>query len=448
MKTLSRDHIKYVLGIDISLNESISFTEEQSILIIERQLLYENFLDSIKKYAGEIKDTFLKGFSDFKDFASTLYRIINDKLSTDFADSLLRTFVNSDIKKTIDTILQKIGQPDLLKNLTNKIKSISNPVGKLIASIGFTTVAKFFYDKFKDLDLTKDNIKQQVSEYIKSFLSDTAIETLEGFFTGGFSTLKQWLEKIGIGAATIYNTLKGTIGKYKDAFMKQDAGNKWAVKLVREEFKMDKNKLSQIKKGIEVEMEHTNDPKVALKIALDHIKEDPKYYDKLIKAGLEEMSAETPKFKIGDTVKWENQDWEVEGIRANGEYKLKSLKGLPSTNISIRVIDSQNKHNNIEELNEGEFCPQCLAQYIKDHINTLHEAEYKGRRKPMAGDVKKFKVYVKNAKGNVVKVNFGQKGVKIKKGNPKRRKSFRARHHCDTNPGPRWKARYWSCRKW
>ena len=106
----------------------------------------------------------------------------------------------------------------------------------------------------------------------------------------------------------------------------------------------------------------------------------------------------------------------------------------------------------VEELNEGEFCPQCLAQYIRENINSLQEAEYKGRKvqlgKPMAGDVKKFKVYVKNAKGNVVKVNFGQKGVKIKKNNPARRKSFRARHHCDTNPGPKWKARYWSCRKW
>ena len=81
----------------------------------------------------------------------------------------------------------------------------------------------------------------------------------------------------------------------------------------------------------------------------------------------------------------------------------------------------------------------------------IDEAEYRGRKvrlgKPMAGDVKKFKVYVKNPKGNVVKVNFGQKGVKIKKGNPKRRRSFRARHNCD-NPGPRHKARYWSCRKW
>ena len=81
----------------------------------------------------------------------------------------------------------------------------------------------------------------------------------------------------------------------------------------------------------------------------------------------------------------------------------------------------------------------------------LDEAEYQGRKvklgKPMAGDVKKFKVYVKNPKGNVVKVNFGQKGANIKKSNPERRRSFRARHNCD-NPGPRHKARYWSCRKW
>ena len=90
--------------------------------------------------------------------------------------------------------------------------------------------------------------------------------------------------------------------------------------------------------------------------------------------------------------------------------------------------------------------------------NFLTEAEYKGRKvqlgKIMQGDVKKFKVYVKNDKGNVVKVNFGFGGksakgkrMAIKKNNPARRKSFRARHNCD-NPGPRWKARYWACRTW
>ena len=83
---------------------------------------------------------------------------------------------------------------------------------------------------------------------------------------------------------------------------------------------------------------------------------------------------------------------------------------------------------------------------------SLNEAEYQGRKvelnKPMQGDVKKFKVYVKNPAGKVVKVNFGQKGMVIKKNNPERRKSFRARMHCDTNPGPRTKANYWSCKKW
>ena len=87
----------------------------------------------------------------------------------------------------------------------------------------------------------------------------------------------------------------------------------------------------------------------------------------------------------------------------------------------------------------------------------LQEAEYKGRKvklnKIMQGDKKKFKVYVKNDKGNVVPVHFGQGGkakggtMRIRKSNPEARKSFRARHNCD-NPGPRWKARYWSCKKW
>ena len=100
--------------------------------------------------------------------------------------------------------------------------------------------------------------------------------------------------------------------------------------------------------------------------------------------------------------------------------------------------------------------------YDSLHEGTMDEAKYQGREvplgKPMAGDVKKSKVYVRDpATGNIKKVNFGhggtsakragQKTMKIKKSNPARRKSFRARHNCD-NPGPRTKARYWSCRAW
>ena len=66
---------------------------------------------------------------------------------------------------------------------------------------------------------------------------------------------------------------------------------------------------------------------------------------------------------------------------------------------------------------------------------------------PTKGDVKKYKVYVKNDKGNVVKVEFGDPNMEIKRDDPQNRASFRARHNCD-NPGPKWKARYWSCKFW
>tara|TARA_R110001583_G_scaffold113252_3_gene263777 strand:+ start:7932 stop:8231 length:300 start_codon:yes stop_codon:yes gene_type:complete len=90
-----------------------------------------------------------------------------------------------------------------------------------------------------------------------------------------------------------------------------------------------------------------------------------------------------------------------------------------------------------------------LVEYLKKQ--KIEEAEYQGRKvklnKPSAGDVGKFKVYVKNPKGNVVKVNFGQKGVRIKKDNPEARASFRARHKCDQKK-KKTSAGYWSCRKW
>lgn len=81
-------------------------------------------------------------------------------------------------------------------------------------------------------------------------------------------------------------------------------------------------------------------------------------------------------------------------------------------------------------------------------------AEYQGRKvtlnKPFRtpDGPKKFAVYTKNGSGNVVIVRFGDPNMEIKKDDPARRKSFRARHKCDTAPGPKWKARYWSCKKW
>ena len=120
----------------------------------------------------------------------------------------------------------------------------------------------------------------------------------------------------------------------------------------------------------------------------------------------------------------------------------------------IDAINQEPQEEVIEEItleDEQDFHDEFGFLAFSEDENDMFEAEYQGRNvklnKPMQGDVKKFKVYVKNDKGNVVKVNFGDPNMRIKKSNPARRKSFRARHNCD-NPGPKYKARYWSCKFW
>lgn len=97
---------------------------------------------------------------------------------------------------------------------------------------------------------------------------------------------------------------------------------------------------------------------------------------------------------------------------------------------------------------ENDFvCEDCTVDLV------VEDAEYQGKKVKLndpfrtSGGPKKFSVYVKNDKGNVVKVNFGDPNLSIKRDDPDRKKAFRARHNCD-DPGPKWKPRYWSCRMW
>ena len=140
-----------------------------------------------------------------------------------------------------------------------------------------------------------------------------------------------------------------------------------------------------------------------------------------------------------------------------GDKQIGMVKGLVK---GLTGGTAAVKEGNIEDLEKN--IASAAVKPIPMEDEEMTEAEYQGREvplgKPMRGDVKKFKVYVKDpATGNIKKVNFGhggtsakragQKTMKIKKSNPARRKSFRARHNC-ANPGPRTKARYWSCRAW
>ena len=120
-----------------------------------------------------------------------------------------------------------------------------------------------------------------------------------------------------------------------------------------------------------------------------------------------------------------------------------------STKFSYQIEDLTDS----TELDNGEkVCAGCLMESLIESSSFLMEAEYKGRTvklgKPMRGDVKKYRVFVKDPKtGNVKKVNFGDPNMKIKRDNPKRRKSFRARHKC-SQAKDRTTGKYWSCKFW
>ena len=146
-------------------------------------------------------------------------------------------------------------------------------------------------------------------------------------------------------------------------------------------------------------------------------------------------------------------DEESKGLWANIRAKhargeKPARKGSEAYN---KAVSAAKKINAMDETED--FCPTCLAEYLIEHADKLEEAEYHGHKvtlgKPFLtpGGPKKRSVYVKNPKGNVIKVNFGDPNMRIKKSIPARRKSYRARRHCD-NPGPRTKANYWSCKAW
>ena len=217
-------------------------------------------------------------------------------------------------------------------------------------------------------------------------------------------------------------------------------------------------------------------------LAEDIVVEGARQLEELKKlAGLDEGDIEM--YAKPDQVKKAVQDIIKNGLPTSGKFvkwckdnnctftmDLKDPKNLQKIAIAKLNFEKETGYSTGGEIltrkpplqKELELTPGVPRQQEFDFDEDLDEAEYQGRKvklgKPTRGDVKKFKVYVKDPKtGNVKKVNFGhggtsakkagQKTMKIKKSNPARRKSFRARHNCD-NPGPRTKARYWSCRAW
>jgi len=167
---------------------------------------------------------------------------------------------------------------------------------------------------------------------------------------------------------------------------------------------------------------------------------------------LNEMGALDDIIQEGDIFELEMDDLLLEtvviGMKSDGPILAIDETGLAYLNNHLVMED----HSDIGGWGLGSYSTLSSNPNPPGGTNSTAEAKYHGRDvplgKPMKGDVKKSKVYVKDPKtGNIKKVNFGDKNMRIKKSSPAHRKSFRARHHCE-NPGPRTKARFWSCRAW
>lgn len=270
---------------------------------------------------------------------------------------------------------------------------------------------------------------------------------------------------------------------------------------------MKKPPIDQIKMGIEVEMEHTNDPKIALKIALDHLKEDPHYYTKLIKAGLEEEE-----MVVCKNCGWEwkaseggkdpyichkcGTDNSIEESSLNEDCCSRQIQ-LHETYNRLLISEGLNYHlENKIDLNESIYRPQStkfleLFEEARHLYNTgklqlseqdswyfdntnlgewglyegvkvpldfpmtvdfLLEVKSKAKKKqpelnkPKRGGSKKFYVYVRKPGGGIKKVSFGDtSGLSAKINNPEARKSFAARHKC-SQAKDKTTPKYWSCR--
>ena len=142
------------------------------------------------------------------------------------------------------------------------------------------------------------------------------------------------------------------------------------------------------------------------------------------------------------------------------ELKLKG-KGKKITQIARKLLPTIKKREtervkSMRQKTGGDRKDESFKDFVCNTLydHKLEEAQYQGKDVTLNDPIrtsenpnKKFKVYVKNAEGNVVVVRFGDPKMSIKRDDPERRSNFRARHGCD-NPGPKWKAKYWSCYQW
>lgn len=212
LQTLSEDHIRYVLGIDIPLNESYYGNLELTQRIIQEQLLYEDFLKSVKDFAKEKLNTAVQKLKDWKELAAFIYKLITDpQLLQNFTDNFWKTFKTSTLNE-IKIFLEKFKLGGIFETIQKVVDFITQLRGfkKFMAATAFAAIAKHMVMKLKNLPTS------EINKYISNYLSDTFIGDIIAKITD-YKNYLGALKPIIKTTEFLFKVLEPTINKFKKA---------------------------------------------------------------------------------------------------------------------------------------------------------------------------------------------------------------------------------------
>jgi predicted house-cleaning noncanonical NTP pyrophosphatase (MazG superfamily) len=211
---LTREHIIFTLGIDLPLNESLdNLSEDLKKHIISEQMIYENFIDSIKKYASEKWNKAVTTITDWKDAAVILGKVItNPTILQNFSDNFWKTFKTGLLNKLFD-LLKKLKLDSYIPQIQKVINDITSLTGwkKFLAATSIASISQYITSKLSTLSA------EGLVKWIKAYFSENALSTILGKLTD-FSTYIGWLQPIIKGTEILFDILKPTIDKFRTAF--------------------------------------------------------------------------------------------------------------------------------------------------------------------------------------------------------------------------------------